>query len=230
MLAVPVAFISIYALFLAIQLPLADVDLPNRYLAPIYPPVLFAATLILNEFLRFAADSQPPIKPAFLPRWNAGETLPTRPTLILMTCLSLWLIPQLDASDGNIKAWVDRGYGYTSRQWIHSNTVRYVRSHLHDGQIWANRPNTLYFLADMVDRLNGLPSVRPRPDDVRHWIGYWADRVDAYFVWFYEGESSQYEYGPAELAASLPGMQVEAILEDGIIFKSGRNSGGDVGP
>ena len=59
---------------------------------------------------------------------------------------------------------------------------------------------------------------------MRHWIGCGATRFNAYFVWFYEAEKSRYEYGPKELAASLPGLQVEAILEDGIILRSGRDS------
>ncbi len=49
-----------------------------------------------------------------------------------------------------------------------------------------------------------LPFVQPRPDDVCHWISYWTDRIDAYFVWFHEMETSPYEYGPSELAALLP--------------------------
>ena len=230
MLAVPVVFASVYALFLTITLPLGDVDLPPRYLAPIYPPMLFVATLVLNGLLRCAADSWTPVKPTFLRKWNVGKKTIPRPALILMTCLSLWLVPQLHASYGNIKAWLDEGFGYASRQRADSDTVRYVISSLHNGQIRTNRANTLYFLTDTGDRLWGLPGVRPRPDDVRHWIGYWTDRVDAYFVWFYEPEKSVYEYGPAELAASVPGVEVEAILEDGVIFRSGKDAGGDVGP
>lgn len=72
-----------------------------------------------------------------------------------------------------------------------------------------------------------LPRVRQRPDAVRHWISYWTDRVDAYCVWFYQPERLGYEYGPVELAASLPGMEIEAVLEDGVIFKISKDCDGN---
>ena len=62
------------------------------------------------------------------------------------------------------------------------------------------------------------------PDDVCRWVGCGATISNVYLVWFYEAETSRYEYGPRELATSLPGMQVEATLEDGIIFKISKDS------
>ncbi len=109
-----------------------------------------------------------------------------------------------------------------------SNAVRYVRSRLHDGSIWTNRGNMLRFLTDRGKKVEALPTSLPHPDNVRHWIGCGATRFNAYFVWFYDAENSRYEYGPRELAASLPGMQVEAILGDAIIFRSGRDSGNNM--
>lgn len=51
MLAVPVVFVSVYALFLAITLLLSHVNLPDRYLTPIYPPALIPMICLSLWFL-----------------------------------------------------------------------------------------------------------------------------------------------------------------------------------
>ena len=72
-------------------------------------------------------------------------------------------------------------------------------------------------------KVYSLPTSLPHPDDVCHWVGCGATRSNVYLVWFNEAEMC-YEYGPKEFAASLPGMQIEATLKDGIIFKKGKDS------
>ena len=105
-----------------------------------------------------------------------------------------------------------------------SHTFRYAKSHLHDGRIWSNRSDMFYFPTYMGEKVYALPTSLPYPDDVCRWVGCGATISNVYLVWFYEAETSRYEYGPRELATSLPGMQVEATLEDGIIFKISKDS------
>ena len=69
---VPVVFIAVYIAFIAVILPLTDVDIPVRYLAPIYPPILVATTLVINEFLGYAKRQRPLAEMPLLRRWNIG--------------------------------------------------------------------------------------------------------------------------------------------------------------
>ena len=227
--AVPVTFVSVYALFLMVHLPLTNVDLAgaSRYLVPLYVPTLVAATLFLNEVLRCAAHTQP-FATSFLPKWRVG-TIATAswPALALSVGLSFWLLPHMHANYRNIQSWMDHGFGYASKPFRNSSVVRYVKDHLIDGYVWTNSSPALSFLIGGRIRLQRLPHALPRPDDMRlrdmhRWLGEaaWIARVEPYFVWFRRMQDPRYDYGPAELAA-LPGVQIAAVLEDGYIFKAG---------
>ena len=227
--AVPVTFVSVYALFLMVHLPLTNVDLAgaSRYLAPLYVPTLVAVTLFLNEVLRCAAHTQL-FATSFLPKWRVG-TIATAswPALALSVCLSFWLLPHLHANYRNIQSWMDHGFGYASKPFRNSSVVRYVKDHLIDGYVWTNSSPALSFLIGGRIRLQRLPHALPRSDDMRlrdmhRWLGEaaWIARVEPYFVWFRRMQDPRYDYGPAELAA-LPGVQIVAVLEDGYIFKAG---------
>ena len=222
--AVPITFASAYALFLAVQLPLADVNLPARYLAPLYVPLLVAATLLLNEVLSCAAHAARPLaKSHFLRKWKGRETATASWSHIcLVACLSLWLFSHSYANYSNIRHWVDNGLGYASKPWRNSSTVRYMEDHLIDSYVWTNNSPTLNFLMDDRISIQRLPHARPLPYDMHRWLGEgaWITRTEPYLVWFRRMKDPQYDYGPAELAA-LPGVQIAAVLEDGYIFKAG---------
>ncbi len=221
--AVPVAFASIYGVFLTFHLPLIDVNLPPRYLAPLYVPLLVAATLFLNEVLRCAAPARSLAMPSFLRKWSGGaKTIANGPALALTACLSLWLFSHSYANYSDIRHWVNNGYGYASRQWRDSSTIRYLDNYLHDEDVWSNNATSIQFLLDAPGRnSNKLPYARPTPDNLRRWLGIdgWIRQFDPYIVWFHGVNEARYDYDLAELAA-LPGVQVEAVLEDGVVFKA----------
>ncbi len=230
--AVPVSFASIYGVFLTFHLPLTGVNLPRRYLAPLYVPALVSATLFLNEALRGAGHTQPFAKPHFARKWSDGSmTTASWPALALTACLSLWLLPQGYGNYRNIQDWLDNGRGYTSKRWVNSSTIRYVDNHLHDEYVWSNGATSIQFLVGASGRTNNrLPYARPTPDNLRRWLGIddWTSQFDPYIVWFHRVDVPRYDYDLAELAA-LPGVQVEAILDDGVVFKAvGARIGFDV--
>ena len=221
--AVPAAFASIYGAFLAFHLPLTDVNLPTRYLAPLYVPLLVAATLFLNEVLRCVAPARSLAMPSFLRKWSGGaKTIANGPALALTACLSLWLFSHSYENYSDIRHWVNNGYGYASRQWRDSSTVRYLDNYLHHEYVWSNNATSIQFLLDTPGRnSNKLPYARPTPDNLRRWLGIdgWVSQFYPYIVWFHSVNEARYDYDLAELAA-LPGVQVEAVLEDGVVFKA----------
>ncbi len=221
-LAVPVVFVSVYALFLAISLPLTDIKLHRRYIAPVYVPVLVTATLILNEFLRSASEERPLGNATLLRKWNTGLMGTTRvPAFILMGGLSLWLSQQVSVNYNNIQYWRDNGWGYGSRQWANSEIIRYMRSLRFDGYILTNHTRPLYLLA-AVRTSRRMPA---KLDSVNREVVRAAhlEDKDMYVVWFYRGYPHLHlDYGLMELGA-FPGLGVVAILQDGVILKAGKD-------
>ena len=223
MWAVPTVFVSIYALALAAALPLTDVDLPHRYLAPIYPPALVAGTLALNEFFRYTSGAWPLGMLPFPEKWTAGlaeKMTASVGTLILTVGLSLWLLPHVSANYYDIKHWMSNDkHSYSTKEWAKSQTVGYVKSASLAGRFWTNDGPALYLLADIRDKHRSLTG---NPE--RRAVSAHADGANAYFVWFHHPRySSGGGYGIAELAA-LPGMELVAELRDGVILKSAPDS------
>ena len=146
-LAVPAVFVSVYALFLAIVLPLTDIQPPRRYLTPLYVPALVAAMLLLNEFLRSTSDMRLFITLQYLRKSNeiaGGRVTVSVSVLILICFLSLWLPQQVLANYHNIKYWMDNGYGYASRQWTESEILGYIKAHPLAGRVWTTAERAIY--------------------------------------------------------------------------------------
>ena len=204
-LTVAVTFVLTYALGLMITLPINDVSLGERFLAPLYVPILVVCTLILDKALQIS------------PRWLVG----------LSGLLCLWLILQASATYSNIKEWVSIGniYSYTSKHQADSEVMEYVLSSPLRGYIYSNDSDRLYILAHSGHSLgySGLPE---QTDDIWHRRERWTkgDSGDAYVVVFYERmglEPWPYELGDL---MDLPGMEVVTVLEDGIILKRARDA------
>ena len=219
-LTVPAAFLAVYALFLAILLPLFDVQMPPRYLAPLYPPALVAAGLILNELLRCAAD-----------RRKRRSWLPARislPALALQLCLALWLAPQARANYDDIRLWMT-SVRHHYRQWSNSETIRYMNARSSpDVRIWNNAPDWLPTLTQAQAGVYLWLMPKNLPGQVEQWAAATdADGKATYVVWFHG--IAGHSYGIADLAV-LPGLEVEAVLEDGIVFKGNMDAADRAAP
>lgn len=219
-LTVPAAFLAVYALFLAILLPLFDVQMPPRYLAPLYPPALVAAGLILNELLRCAAD-----------RRKRRSWLPARmslPALALQLCLILWLAPQARANYDDIRLWMT-SVRHHYRQWSNSETIRYMNARSSpDVRIWNNAPDWLPTLTQAQAGVYLWLMPKNLPGQVEQWAAATdADGKETYVVWFHG--IAGHSYGIADLAV-LPGLEVEAVLEDGIVFRGNMDAADRAAP
>ena len=215
--AVPAMFIAAYAALLAVSLPLTDIQLYFRFLAPFYAPALVAAAVALDALLRGAGERPPPNR---------------RGAAVLAACLVLWLAQQADTTRAHIEDRVRDGYGYASGYWSESAVVRYAGAHPFDGCVWSTEARALYLLAGVpaAGRLRELPPSLPAGEGGgTEWWTDWAGVAcpNVYFVWFSRdrGRHLRYEYGPEALAA-LPGVETVATLPDGEIFVAGGGAGG----
>ena len=217
-IALPAAFLACYAAALAFVFARSDVALQTRHLAPLYPPLLVAAAIALAGLLRRASMRGPLVR---LPRrlGGAGATLPA---LALTAALALWLPQQALATYDDVRDWRDEGPGYaTTREWTESATVRYLKAHPPEGQVWSNaaKAHAVFFAADLRIGNRSLPwelhRAALRAAEAR------ADGHGDRFVWFHLGFLPR--YGLADLAA-LPDLEVEAILEDGVVLRPGAGS------
>ena len=212
-LAVPALFLACYAPMLAVALTPSDAALVSRYLAPMYPPLLAAAAIVLGGLLRRASRRGPY---AALPRPFGGARA-ALPALALAAVLAIWLPQQAVATWEDVRDWRADGRGYTSRDWAESATIRYLQAHPPEGLVWSNKEYAVYILAEVTRTGNrALPT--GLPGAARVAAGSRAGGADDRFVWFHRRSPQQYD--PADLAA-LPDLEVEAVLEDGVVFRPG---------
>ena len=236
-IAVPAVFAAAYALFLTVVLPLINLQLNRRFLAPLYVPALVAATAVLSEFLRRAeGKGAAPARNAAVRRrlqsfWRKGNrssgarAARNAPAFVFKLCLCLWLGQQVFANYGDIRHRIENGSGYASREWNGSDVVRYMKSRPRESCVWSTEPRALYFMTAPGPPHHDLPPNKP-PYDIDKWRRLGCEG-GKYAVWFYKQHYKRYDYGLEELAA-LPALEIEAALQDGIIFRvnNGTNAGG----
>ena len=236
-LAAPAVFALVYALLLAITLPLSDVQLTSRYLAPLYIPALVAAVSILDEFLRYTARGgttawNAAVRRRLQPFWRkwskvSGAKARNAPALACKLCLGLWLAQQVPANYSDIRYRMENGLGYASRKWDGSAVALYMKSRPINSCVWSTESRALYFLtAARLQHRDLMPNMLPY-DAGRRRIWPCKGAENTYVVWFYRRHYARYDYGLKEVAA-LPVLEIEAVLEDGVIFKAkdGKDAGG----
>ena len=228
--AAPAAFIAAYAALIAILLPITNIELPPRYLAPLFVPALIMAALILDGFMRRPkAPPQLPPQPPQLPKEDAPPPspkasarlfttarAPSLAPLALAACMSLWLLPHIADTRASINK-------LTSRAQFHS--LRFAASEARDyltaqppdaAPIWAIRSDRLYAMTGALGDYRRLPDALP--EDPRAWAAR-ASAEGASIVWLHADAPKITRYGVADLAA-LPGVKVAAALEDAVILKA----------
>ena len=220
-LSVPAGFVVSYAACLSLILPLMDTHLADRYLAPIYVPVLVMATLILDVFLVRAPHVQTLQRTLRLREQPAGAWKwgTTNTHTVCGAILFLWLLAQVSANYIDIREWLENGKGYSTIGWAESETVNHVRTHLRDGHIYSNNPGALYLLLDIGENANhALPLELPAD------TGAWMERAQAdgrrvHVVWVHRrGPERFYRYGLEELS-ELSGLELVKVLKDGVVFR-----------
>ena len=131
--------LAYFVLFAALQALIALEPLGDRYLAPAYIPLLFAAVFALDKFLeslrRTAGDSEQIV--------GGGRTA-SLPVVALATTLSLWLAWQAALNVREIR-WNNEGRGMgIAPVLIDSETLRYIEEHLMADRIFSNATSAIY--------------------------------------------------------------------------------------
>ena len=193
--------------------------LQERYLAPVYIPLLFVALLLMDGVLRYARRRAPQgIAPR---RWGvqaigAGGTL----AAVLMLGLSLqaaWLV----ALHGReIQAWNagERQY-LAAPRWKNSESVQYIREAALTGAIWSNaRPVTALY-ADSLARHYALPC---KPEHLRFALSKALGSEEAYILHFSDWWRGCSQWQGNILRNHLsrePSLELVVELADGTLYR-----------
>ena len=219
------AFTFVYTVLLIIGISVRGIEtVTNRYLAPVYIPLLFIAVLVLDEFFHYALQRKllgtlrfPWIQNMYAEGRIAGLTV------VVMALLSCWLWLPVNANAQHIRQAQENGlYGYNSRTWAESEIIRYINENPCARCVFYS-PNApgLYFLTAQPRQFY-LP--RLLPDDWSRWVeSIQRPGEDVYIVWFSSPDkiirhADDYTYGRSQLEAWLA-LETVAALADGIIYR-----------
>ena len=207
-LAVCSTFMLIYSCFWVIERPLTNGEFAVRYLIPLLPPMLVVATITLNGYIKTPSHKLRPTRSLIRNKWL--------PTLVTLTC-SLWLLSWVHPTIVDIRYWDENGRGYRSKEWMKSEVVSYLNDNPSESVIWSTDHAALYFLTDFRER-----EIYRLPLDFAEAKSRLSDdhNIENTIVWFYWRYFHVLpDYSLEELSASL-GLEVEAILQDGLILRS----------
>ena len=213
-LAICVGFMSVYSLFWVALLPLTNVALSARYLVPLFPFLVVIVTIVLDCFVSYPR--------AYLVEEQAAPDLVKRKWISsLVTLLAcLWLLSWISTTYRSLKLANETGIGYNSSEWAESEVVSYLNSNQPRGTVWSNDHAALYVLADYPEK-----NIYRTPLDLAEAKSQiYEQRVAGYtnyIVWFWaEIYHRLPDYSLEELGSSL-GMEIVAILRDGVILRDG---------
>lgn len=206
--ATPITFVFIYMAILTLSLAYAGLWIDDpRFMAPIYIPILVILGVTVDQIIYILSSR-------------------LRITIIA-SLMCFWIVLTAIASYNRIKTWRDYGSGYSSREWNDSETISYLKSNPLDGQIYSNNIRAVYAHMRVSDDAEVY---------YKQLSHYWANTPflggyqllhnDIHVVWFHGWKQyfrTQYEYGLAMLAV-LPNLEIKAVLEDGILFRSSQSA------
>ena len=204
-------FALIYLGFLVAVVPFT-VPYPifSRFVLPVYVPLLLAAALLLDRFLCIKAVGR-----MAAAQWGLAS-------LVLLGALSHvglsayknLLITRQSMESGFKKEMSNPNVAY----WHHSETLKYIRSHLSDSRTFSNNPSLIWFWAR---------STAPRKHlRIADWIYQVTPRimrktkkgVGGPIVWLLHERPDPHSYDALDIRC-LPGVETVAELADGAVFR-----------
>ena len=212
-LSVPLVFVLVYALFYSAAFQFDVTGFLPRYLPPIYVPLLVIVVIVLDRSLKRSSQS---IKWPLILRRNMSKAV----GLVALGFMMLLVPPTITS----IKAWQENGISYASKYWDESETNRYVDSITIDGIVYSNFARVLFTHVDISDKakvsfhqLRSSLSANDYTWDDRDYL--WEDRsrgheLDRHVIW-YNAKYRPYDF---LAVASLSGLKIAMILEDGIVL------------
>ena len=198
-LAIPFGtFTVIYLVFLIVVVPFTVGQIINRYLLPIYVPLLLVGVFFLDRFLSIKA---------------AGWMGAVRYGLAALVGLGALAHVGFSARE-NLRTtqayFTDED---NTARWRHSETLNYIRDNHIEGRIYSNRAAAAWFW----DRIAALGKSR-KYQNIPHKMRWAEIEAGAHIVWFDEFHREHLGYDDLDLRL-LPGIEIVAELADGVVFR-----------
>ncbi len=204
-------FALAYLLFIVAIVPLViPLKIPDRYLLPVYMPLLLAAVLLLDRFLSIEVVGRVAVA-----KWGLVSLV----LLGVLAHIGFSAQKNLRLTAQSLAGYLNDGsFNVAYRQ--HSATLNYIRDHLSDSKMYTND----HFLLWFADRTAAFRTHRVLPFELRYWTrqaGKWSKRGEdkVYIVWLKNSYRTVYfDYNDLDLRL-LPGVEVVVKLSDGVVFR-----------
>lgn len=219
-LIVPVLFISVYSVVMITSLILTDIDVEMRYLSPIYVPMVVATVMILGKYYTYIFPTDQSMR---FPSSKQAYTRINKLKFVIISSLSIHLVLAVSSSYSQVSLWKEQGFGYLSKPWTDSETIRFLKSNLIGGQIYSNEARALYTHINVSGELEVyLYQLQAElPDEARYWDdNARAGNFEMYVVWFHGWRpfiQTQYDF---VRLIFLQDLEIVMVLEDGIVLRA----------
>jgi hypothetical protein len=202
-----ILFVVIYIAFLLFSVTttaLSPVD--NRYLSPIYAPLILLSVFIVDRIKSLSPNL-------------FGRQVVQR---VLLIGLSLWLIYPTKNTIQLLNWYFTQGVGgFHTSSWVNSDLIAYLRSHKLEGLVYTNEPQAVYALTGNVfkgsPRKYAYESVTPT-DDLSKFDQILQANGQLYLVMF-DGTWWQGYLFDAEFFKANYDLEEIAKRTDGVIYR-----------
>ncbi len=220
--------LTYFVLLIAAMALLVDIfSLFRRYLIPLYIPIMIAGVFVLDRVLDHEREKRLPGSIGSLPiirtmmPGKKGSVL----AVIVMIALSLGVASQ---TVPNVSRIVKASRGeldlrFNEPRWAGSETIRYIQENLVAGMTHSNAVLPMALHVGRNRQMRRHYRLWKRLELPEEEVERTPDGANAnYVVWFDESDQSRHDYDDADLRL-LPGLELVAELEDGVVFKVNRD-------
>ena len=201
-------FAVAYLVFIVAVVPLViPFKVPERYLLPVYVPLLLGGVFLLDRFLSIEAAG-----------WGGGTVRYGLASFVLLGALAHVGFSAHENLRLTAQAYGGGYYFYNNTaHWQQS--LNYIRNHHIEGRIYSNHASLAWF----GDRTAAPGKYQPihagLPRLARDMMQWTKDGIGAHIVWFRAfGDQGFYGYDVTDLRL-LPGVEPVAELSDGVVFR-----------
>ena len=208
-------FALIYCVFLVAVVPFTVLQgIDSCYLLPVYVPLLLAVALLLDRFLSIEAAGR-----LAAAKWGLASLV----LLGVLAHVSLSAYGNLRTTSESMESWVkSKTYetnNYKVAYWQHSETLKYIRTHLSDSRTFSNGPGIIWFWdrsaapRKHLHIANSVDQVTPRI------MGKTKKGIGGPIVWLHgERTNPNSSYDALDIRC-LPSVETVAELADGVVFR-----------
>lgn len=213
-----ILFVVCYTSFVVVSSTKYAINRPdNRYLAPIFVPVMVLAFQGLDAV-------------AFrLKRYKAYPVV----TAVVVLASMVWLLYPYGRLGDLVRTCITEGAGgYQTKVFVESNLIDYLKRHPLRGDLYSNGPDVIYLLTGIpalgspvqprelmkIRDAVGTAGTRKSYTSLERFRGSVSSAPNAYLVWFKHLEWRKYLYGLDELSKTVH-LRLVQEAPDGAIYQ-----------